>query len=235
MATNWALRHASELPSLVALRIDRTRKVNRKGLWELAHLESRSRTNLRVFHMGVFKHQHFDKVDVAKFFASMPALREFSLRDETRATVKVNLNLFFSLFMVFMPFLLIQIGNLHCEPIGECVLTYSVLRMAIIQAEKSHREQRARHLMDSCSSSHDSSSCLDSTAEDVVMDQDDESGCDFYFPSGFRCNLEEIKVVDRQLKPRYLLLTCPNLKRLYIDWQVSSRTFTFEFCSFPQH
>ena len=35
----------------------------------------------------------------------------------------------------------------------------------------------------------------------------------------FETQLSEIKVVDRQLKPKYLLKSAPKLKSLYIDWQ----------------
>lgn len=36
---------------------------------------------------------------------------------------------------------------------------------------------------------------------------------------GFVCGLTELKIVDKAFKPEYLLRSCPNLKRLYIDWQ----------------
>ena len=90
MCTNHALRLISDLPSLVSLRVDRTKRVSRKGLAELAHKDSKTRDNLEVLHLGVFKHKNFDKVDVARFFTSMTALKEFSLLGEDRATVKVR-------------------------------------------------------------------------------------------------------------------------------------------------
>lgn len=35
----------------------------------------------------------------------------------------------------------------------------------------------------------------------------------------FRCALDGLKIVDKAFKPEYLLRSCPNLRRLYIDWQ----------------
>ena len=35
----------------------------------------------------------------------------------------------------------------------------------------------------------------------------------------FVCPLQELSVVDRQLKPEYLLVSCPNITKLHLDWQ----------------
>ena len=35
----------------------------------------------------------------------------------------------------------------------------------------------------------------------------------------FVCPLQELKVVDRELRPEYLLVSCPNLNKITIDWQ----------------
>ena len=35
----------------------------------------------------------------------------------------------------------------------------------------------------------------------------------------FKCGLKSVKIVDRELKPKYLLHSCPDLTGLYVDWQ----------------
>ena len=44
----------------------------------------------------------------------------------------------------------------------------------------------------------------------------------------FECGLKELKVVDRQLKPQYVLETCPDLQKLYMDWQEELSEAPFE-------
>ena len=81
------------MSSLKSLRSDRTKYFNRRGLWHLCHPESETRQNLETLHLGVFKHRHFNKVDVSKFFSGMRMIKSFSLMDEDRPKMSVgNMN-----------------------------------------------------------------------------------------------------------------------------------------------
>ena len=88
--------------------------------------------------------------------------------------------------------------------------------MAVIEAERRLEHGGADNSEASCVSMEEE----DDDDDMDVSEEDSHPKCDFYFPSGFKCGLREIKVVDRQLKPKYLLITCPKLEKLYIDWQV---------------
>lgn len=91
--SNHALRSLSEMSSLKSLRSDRTKFFNRRGLWHLCHPESETHLNLESLHLGVFKHKHFNKLDVSKFFACMKKIKSFSLMDEDRPKLGVgNMN-----------------------------------------------------------------------------------------------------------------------------------------------
>lgn len=156
VCSNYALRSISDMPNLRHLRTDRTRHFNRRGLWHLCHPEAKTRYKLESLHLGVFKHYLFEKLETSKFFMCMKNLTDFSLMDEDRALMKI--------------------GTMNMAgAAGEKVLTYSILRLAIIESARSGED--------------------------------------------FQCGLRKIKVVDRTLKPKYLLQTCPNLQSLYIDWQ----------------
>ena len=79
-------------------------------------------------------------------------------------------------------------------PRGSKVLAYSVLRLAIIESEFESGKRSEQNVKD---------------------EEKEEEGISLRFTSGLR----ELKVVDRRLKPEYLLEACPQLKKLYIDWQ----------------
>ena len=120
-----------------------------------------------------------------------------------------------------------QVGNLHNCRVGNRVLSYSVLRVAIIKAEEEHAKNISKDTSKEIVDLTEESELIDLTQEEKPEESTNEEEasstndeCQFYFSSGFRCGLTEIKVVDRRLKPRYLLMTCPVLKSLYIDWQV---------------
>jgi len=160
VASNIALRSVSDIKKLRSFRSDRTKAFNKRGLYHLCHPESHSRDGLKVLHLGVFKHAHFEKQDVADFIKCMSGLTEFSMLDSQRALVRLD-------------------GS--SKP-GDKVLSYSVFKRAIRVTEES-------------SSDHP-------TVDGVL-----------------NTNLREMFVVDRSLKPHYILESAPKLHRLRIDWQ----------------
>lgn len=161
VCSNLTLLHASNMPKLISFQAERTKKLNRRGLWHLCHPDSISKYQMEVLELGVFKHEFFRKLDVAKFFTCMKRLKKFSLRDEERNLVRAN----------------------QASPsVGGKILTYSVIKLGIVDAESGKHPD--------------------------------------LFPNGeFKCQLKELKVVDRHLKPEYLLTACPDLEKLTIDWQ----------------
>ncbi len=54
----------------------------------------------------------------------------------------------------------------------------------------------------------------------VDVERDEVPGYSYRRKGPFKTRLKEIKVVDRELKPEYLLDTCPDLSYLYLDWQM---------------
>ena len=98
------------MPQLTHLRIERTKHFNVSGLQHLSDIRSDSRYNLRSFHLGVFKHKHFDKLGVAEFLSNMPNLTDFSLQEEDRSLIATE------------------------SERGQKVMTYSALKLAIVQS-----------------------------------------------------------------------------------------------------
>ena len=133
-----------------AFKSDRTKSLDREGLYHLCKPGRKSREHLQVLHLGVFVHAHFEKQDVAKFVKQMTTLREFSLLDKDRALLRL------------------EAKNIP----GDKVLTYSTFKLAIRDSE-----------------------------ERLVT------------------GLTSMTVVDRSLKPFYLLESAPLLTRLGLDWQ----------------
>jgi len=154
VVSNIALRSVSDIRKIRAVKADRTKAFNKRGLYHLCHPESHTREGLQVLHLGVFKHTHFEKQDVAEFLKCMKNMVEFSLLDSDRALVRLD-------------------GS--CHP-GDKVLTYSVFKRAMREVEET-------------------GSPLLST------------------------NIKEMVVVDRSLKPHYILESAPELHRLSLDWQ----------------
>ena len=150
VTSNLVLKNVSQM-RIKAFKSDRTRSLNRTGLYYLCQPGTESRDNLQVLHLGIFKHSFFEKQDVAEFVRCMTSLREFSLMDRERALVRLEAT----------------------NTPGDKVLTYSAFKLAI----------------------------RDSGEERLVT------------------NLSEMSVVDRSLKPFYLLESAPLLARLSIDWQ----------------
>lgn len=165
--SNYCAKYLSILPNLISLKSDRTKDFDVHGLRYLSSENSATRSNLQDFHLGVFKHRRFDKLDVTRFFVKMSALKSLSLLDEKRSLIQMTED--FS----------------NC---GEKIFVYSVLRLSIISAEQAGNISRMTYKM----------------------------------PDGkttFRSKLVELSIVDRQLKPSYLLEACPDLTKLSIDWQ----------------
>jgi len=160
VASNIALRSVSDMKKIKVLKADRTKAFNKRGLYHICHPESATREGLKVLHLGVFKHTHFEKQDVAEFLKCMGNLIEFSLLDSDRALVRLD-------------------GS--CTP-GDKVLTYSVFKRAMREVEQG-------------SISGGTGPLLLST------------------------NMKDMVVVDRSLKPHYILESAPHLHRLTLDWQ----------------
>jgi len=168
VASNNVLLSISDTKDIRSFKSDRTKSFDRRGLYHLCHPDSQSRQSLQVLHLGVFKHSHFEKQDVAVFLRCMKGLVEFSLMDSDRALVRLD-------------------GS--TSP-GDKVLSYSVFKRAIRDAEESEDRE------------HGHRSCATQSTE-----------------REFVTRLREMTVVDRNLKPRYLLEHAPRLTRLSIDWQ----------------
>ncbi len=165
IGSNELLLECSKMPKLRQLCVDRTKHMDNKGLKHLSSRSSYTRENLRLLHIGVFKHRGFKKADVARFLIKMQNLVQFSLRDEERALIE-NFP---------QSFLSDSAGN-GGGPVGRKVMTYSAVKLGIVDSS-------------------------------------------FRLKQDFKSQLKEIKVIDRELSPDYLLQACPNLTRLYIDWQ----------------
>ena len=168
VASNNVLLSISDTKDIRSFKSDRTKSFDKRGLYHLCHPDSRSQQSLQVLHLGVFKHSHFEKQDVAVFLRCMKGLVEFSLMDSDRALVRLD-------------------GS--TSP-GDKVLSYSVFKCAIRDAEESEDTE------------HGHRSCATQSSE-----------------REFVTRLREMTVVDRNLKPRYLLEHAPRLTRLSIDWQ----------------
>lgn len=159
VVSNIAVKSAANMQNLKELKSDRTKSFNNRGLQYLFHKDSQTHRNLEILHLGVFRHKHFEKEDVAEFLKNMPRLRDFSLLDSDRGIVLLDGSMSF----------------------GEKILTYSAFKIAIKETEESSR---------------------------------------FHPPDGvFITDLAEMRIVDRQLKPHYILESAPNVTRLHIDWQ----------------
>ena len=169
IGSNEILLECSKMPGLVRLVLDRTKHMDNRGLRYLSNSHSHTRKNLRICHIGVFKHKGFSKVDVCKFLVKMSSLTEFSLMDEERILVKDH------------PAGEEGSGGL----MGAKVFAYSALKVAVVDSA-------------------------------------------FRLQENFVCQLKALKVVDKVLKPDYLLQCCPNLTRLYIDWQDELSEAPFE-------
>ena len=153
ISSNEVFLSVSDIQNLRAFITDRTKHFNKEGLYHLCHPESESRKSLKKLHIGVFKHNKFEKQDVAVFFKCMNLLEDFTMLDRDRMLVKVD-------------------GS---NTPGNKVLVYSVFKKTIRDCE-----------------------------------DDNEL---------FVSNMREMSVVDRSLKPHYLLESAPHLTRLTMDWQ----------------
>ncbi len=118
------------------------------------------------------------------------------------------------MFVVLLSFVPVQIGHQYDKNYCDKVMTYSALRLAIVDSEFTqascpacNREQCRRTRR--TARKRPASDPLSSGSEEFESRDD----------NAFQCNMTEIKVVDRQLKPEYLLRHCPRLTGLYLDWQ----------------
>ena len=154
---------------------------------------------MKILHIFVSanssKHK-LTKIDAARFLQSMQNLTDFSLMDETRKIIMRNE------------------GDTTEKDELERVFIYSAFRICIIDEELDQLHQRKvpnkRALKRKKSSD----------VKDVSSVPEFESrSTSNQRLSPFQSQLSEIKIVDRQLKPKYLLKHAPNLKSLYIDWQ----------------
>ena len=165
VASNIVLRAVSRMPNLRAFRCDRSRKLNRNGILGLCARNSLSKYKLEVCHIGIYRHNTFEKTDVANFVRFMDVLKEYSFLDQERSLC----------------------GSPWTQRyMGEKVLSYSVFKLAI----KKHE-----------------------------MKDDRPWPGGRIGPELLATNLREISVVDRSLKPVYLLESAAKLTRLTLDWQ----------------
>ena len=98
------------------------------------------------------------------------------------------------------------------ELIGAKVFTYSALKLALT------RSVFLKNNSESKSTSHH---------DDQVQHEQDNQDVEV-ISQNFQCALKELKIVDRQLKPQYILETCPDLQSLHIDWQEELSEVPFE-------
>ena len=85
VASNIVLRAVSRMPNLRAFRCDRSRKLNRNGILGLCARNSLSKYKLEVCHIGIYRHNTFEKTDVANFVRFMDVLKEYSFLDQERS------------------------------------------------------------------------------------------------------------------------------------------------------
>ena len=93
------------------------------------------------------------------------------------------------------------------------VFVYSALRLCIIDEEQKqlHIEDRKPNIV---------KLQRNSNTMESPMPKDLREPVDCYQEKHlFETKLSHIKIVDRQLKPHYLLKSTPNLTNLYVDWQ----------------
>lgn len=95
------------------------------------------------------------------------------------------------------------------ELIGAKVFTYSALKLALTRSVFLNSSKLK--------------STTTTTSPHEQQDQEEVSP-----PQNFQCALKELKIVDRQLKPQYILETCPDLQSLQIDWQEELSEVPFE-------
>ena len=151
---------------------------------------------LHIFVSGNSSKHKLTKIDAARFLQSMQNLTDFSFMDETRKIIMRNE------------------GDTTEKDELERVFMYSAFRICIIDEELDQLHQKKvpnkRALKRKKSGE----------VKDVPCDQEFETSSAFNQRlSHFQSQLSEIKIVDRQLKPKYLLKHAPNLKSLYVDWQ----------------
>ena len=123
VTSNNVLLSVSDIKNVRSFKSDRTKSFDKRGLYHLCHPDSQSQKTLQVLHLGVFKHSNFEKQDVAVFLRCMKGLVEFSLLDSDRALVRLD-------------------GS--TSP-GDKVLTYSVFKRAIRDAEESEGCEDVEH------------------------------------------------------------------------------------------
>lgn len=109
VGSNVICSQVAMLPELQYLVMDRTKHFTFKGLVALSDSKAFTMFNLRVLHLGIFKHHLFNKTEVSTFLSKMVNLTAFSLMDENRGLVEADNSL----------------------PLGAKIMTYSALKLAI--------------------------------------------------------------------------------------------------------
>ena len=181
---------------------DRSQHFDRRGLRYLCHSNSYTSTNLRILHVFVAPYssstkQHLSKIEAAKFLQSMPNLNEFSFVDESRKII------------------LRHDGHTTEKEEKEKVFVYSAFRVCIIDEDQGRLSSSAAALKPQCPTKKRQINASDNGVPKLGEKRAD---CDKE-QEKFETELIEIKIVDRQLKPQYLLKSAKKLTSLYIDWQ----------------
>ena len=185
---------------------DRSHHFDQRALRYLSHINSYTSVNLRVLHIFVgssnSSKNHLSKIDASKFIQSMKNLTKLSFMDESRKLIGYWGN---------------YDGHTSEREEAAKVFVYSAFRVCIIDEELIQLHQPISHCtqIPKIRKSSDIDEKLAQVNEQPVLDT-----CDSQINRHiFKTNLSQMKIVDRQLKPKYLLRSAPNITSLYIDWQ----------------
>jgi len=201
IASNIVANAVSKFPKLRAFRADRTKKFNNRGLLHLCEPGTASKKGLEVLVLGVYRHANFEKQHVASFLGEMEKLKELSLLDSDRSLVRLT-------------------GN---PSPGDKVLVYSAFKRAILDREHASPRKKAKGgegeviVIDDTDDESLPRKARSEGGEVIVINEDEEMPEKSVPP--LTTDLREINVVDRCLKPHYLLEHAPRLRRLAINWQ----------------
>ena len=195
ICSNYILKNLSQHPRLSMFVGDRSKHFDRRGLFHLCQTRSYTQVNLRVLHIcvGVYSSKrHFNKLDAAKFLQAMQNLTTFSFMDETRKMIIRNG------------------GHTTEREEREKVFVYSAFRLSIVDGELQQLEPPQS----------ESTIVREENRSDTAILKLSQTNCNTEHVVGsFQTDLLEMKIVDRQLKPKYLLQSAPKLTSLYINWQ----------------
>lgn len=237
VASNLVMQLASTMAALRAFRCDRTRGFNRLGLRHLSDSGAHTRAHLEVLVVGVFRHATFEKQDVACFVARMEALKEFSLLDQERALVRLTGT--GSPGDKVLVYSALKRAILDSEQEEAVAGKRRREEVAVVDSEEEVLvvEEEVQVVGGRMGGGGSSSSRGSVGSRKLLGDGGSGGGVEGRRRSGgdegrkrsggeesgrgrMVTSLRALAVVDRRLKPHYLLEAAPGLTRLGIDWQV---------------